>query len=131
MPDTRPAAEAAEGEAMTADREQTRRDAEWLLHHWTEPAFARTRLQEVAVSVARSVPALLAKLEQAERERDEARTALRRRCPHSWEALRQARHDLTDVGKDGFDSTRWERANAARLRLDAALTVYEQSQGNG
>ncbi len=50
--------------------------------------------------------------------------------PALVEALRQARHDFTDVGKDGWDSTRWERANAARLRLDAALTVYEQSQGN-
>ncbi len=119
---------------MSDQREQTRRDAEWLLHHW--PAFPRTRLQEVAVSVARSVPALLAKLEQAERERDEDEqeaNATIRRWIESHDAVLtralSAEARLASVpalveALRGYVRIAQDLDEASR----AALTVYEQSQ---
>ncbi len=65
--DARVVGEAAEGEAMTVDREQTRRDAEAMI--------ARN---EYGQTWARRWLALLAELEEAERERDEARIEISR-----------------------------------------------------
>ncbi len=52
---------------MTADREQTRRDAERLLN------VSTAEVEEFGWPVARHCLTLLAELAQAERERDEAR----------------------------------------------------------
>ncbi len=126
---------------MTADREQTRRDADW-----------------VSIPVS-EFEALHARAEQAERERDELGPLfIRDACrllgidesdslrmdkiaarlasvPALVEALREASTALSDASvmveteNDGWQVRVYQRLCDEWERADAALTVYEQSQG--
>ncbi len=102
----------------TSDREQTRRDAEWLLHHWTEPAFVRPKFQEVAISIGRSIPALLAELEQAERDRDE----LLQDSVVAQDELRNVERERNEaIG----EAAAW---NGLRVKADARALAAEQRE---
>ncbi len=131
-------------------REQARREAEQCAD---DPKVSAT-----ASAWAHKWLALDSELEQAERERDEARKMIETtytqrdldfvqdntdeyaarafkaearlaRVPALVEALRKAGKDLADVGSAGWDSSRWRLRDAAVARVNAALTVYEQSHG--
>lgn len=52
-----------------------RERAEYLLHHWTEPAFARTWQQDAAIGCARDVLALLDELDRLRAARSHADSA--------------------------------------------------------
>ncbi len=64
---------------------------------------------------------------EVERNQAEARLAS---VPALVEALRLARRDIQVVQRAGWDSTRLRFATEALNRIEAALVVYEQSQGN-
>ncbi len=102
---------------MADPHAQVRRDAEQLsavLSSWVDA-------QEVR-ELAGDCLALLAELRQAERVAESV--------PSLVEALRIARRDIEVVQRAGWDSTRLQFATEAVGRIDAALTVCEQSQGN-
>ncbi len=120
---------------MTADREQVRRDAEQLIRELS--AFAEglplTMNQSEAGSFIRALDALLSELEQAERERDEAKRRLKisdedeEVLVQHLEARLAKVPALVEAGK----ALEWSCDDpAARDNWNAALTVYEQSQGN-
>jgi hypothetical protein len=51
--------------------------AQYLIDHWTEPAFARSWQHDSAIARSKDVLALLAEVERLREERDQAREALR------------------------------------------------------
>ncbi len=68
--DAKARAEAAEAQRDTLidGLAQAKNNAQWLLTHWTEPAFVRSTVQETSLQLARDVLAALAVVAPPEAE---------------------------------------------------------------
>ncbi len=105
-----------------ADREQTRRDAESLRRELAAigNGFASTLNKTEAAHLSNTVSALLAELEQAERERDEAREQLSN-------CVRMRAENLARLAKVPALVEAWEEARArlAEQTIHDALAYVE------
>ncbi len=121
---------------MTADREQTRRDAEREIEVRLDARSSAT-ISYSAQRLAGHCLALLAELEQAERERDEARDtvidqAMRIEAIKAAKELLQGRLAKVPALVEALERIAYEHGEntqaAACIEANAALAAYEQEQ---